>query len=262
LVNSFKAGTSLRCKASNSSASRSAPSFAVSDVDAHVARPGDAQGLAKELEHLHVGGDAGLAVHLGADLDRLARRARRRGARVQHAAAVAQARHAFAVEEVRVDARHLRRDIGAHAHHPARQLVDHLERAQLEVVPGAGEQRVHVLEQRRHHQLVLLLEEEIEDLAAQAFDAHRFRRQDVFNVLREDPLHELTQSSRSRPTSIEDRPMKRICPSLSCVILRKVSRHRFGAMNGSTPSKTSIRASAIRNVVVPMALFSRAGGAA
>jgi len=50
---------------------------------------------------------------------------------------------------VRVDARHLRSDVGAQAHHPARELVDHLEGAQLEVVTGARSSESNVLEQRR-----------------------------------------------------------------------------------------------------------------
>lgn len=41
-----------------------------------------------------------------------------------------------------------------------------------------------------------------------------------------------------------DRPMKRICPSLIASILAKTLRQRIGLNNGSTPSNTSIRASA------------------
>jgi hypothetical protein len=139
--------------------------------------------------HLEVGALAGLAVELGADLHRLARRAGAGRPRVQHAAAVAQPRLALAVEKVRVDARHLRRDVGAHAHHAARDLVDHLEGAQLEVVPGAGEQRVHVLEQRRHHQLVLVFERTDPGSRAQALDPHRLRGKDVLDVLGRSHFH-------------------------------------------------------------------------
>src|SRR3954463_13387037 len=52
----------------------------------------------------------------------------------------------------------------------------------------------------------------------------------------------------STPTTIEDRPTKRICPSFICVILRKVSRQTPGARKGSTPSRMSMRASAMRNI--------------
>jgi hypothetical protein len=112
---------------------------------------------------------------------------------MQHAAAVAQARHAFAVEEVRVDARHLRRDVGAQAHHAARELVDHLEGAQLEVVTGAGEQRVGVLDERRHHELVVLAEKQVQNGTAQHLDAHRLGGQDVVDVLGQDPAHHCSQ---------------------------------------------------------------------
>jgi len=73
---------------------------------------------------------------------------------VQHRAAVAEPRHAFAIEQVRVDARHLRRDVGAHAHRLARVLVDHLEGAHVEIVAGAGEKRVGEFQQRRNHQFI------------------------------------------------------------------------------------------------------------
>ena len=89
------------------------------------------------------------------------------GQRVQHAARVAQARDACAVQQVRVDARHLRRDVGAHAQHAPGQLVHQLEGLQVEVVAGAGQQRLQVLEQRRHHQLVAVRVEQIEDAPAQ-----------------------------------------------------------------------------------------------
>jgi hypothetical protein len=94
---------------------------------------------------------------------------------------------------MRVDARHLRRDVGAHAHHAARELVDHLEGAQLQVVPGTGEQRVHVLEQRRHDELVFLFEKQIQDRASQALDAHRLGGKDVLYKLRKKPLHGSTR---------------------------------------------------------------------
>ena len=38
--------------------------------------------------------------------------------------------------------------------HAAGQLVDQLEGLQVDVVPGAGQQRLEVLQQRRHHQFV------------------------------------------------------------------------------------------------------------
>src|SRR5205823_14727950 len=109
----------------------------VADVEAQVGESCELERIAQELLHFKVGVDVRGAVDLGADLQRLARRARGRGPRVEHAAAVAQAGHAFAIQEVRIDARDLRGDVGAHAHHAAGDLVDHLEGAQLKIVPGA-----------------------------------------------------------------------------------------------------------------------------
>jgi hypothetical protein len=71
----------------------------------------------------------------------------------------------------------------------------------------------------------------------------------VLDVLWQDPLHDLAHSSRSRPTIIDDRPTKRICPSLIWVMRRNVSRQTLGARNGRTPSRMSIRASAMISVV-------------
>ena len=92
------------------------------------------------------------------------------GQGVQNAARVAQARDARAVEQVRVDARHLRGDVRAHPQQPARQLIDQLEGLQVQIVAGAGEQRLQILEQRRHHQLVAVRLEQIEHAPAQRFD--------------------------------------------------------------------------------------------
>jgi hypothetical protein len=58
-------------------------------------------------------------------------------ARVQHVAGVAEARDALAVQQVRVDARDLRRDVGAQAQRAARQLIDQLEGAQPQVGAAA-----------------------------------------------------------------------------------------------------------------------------
>ena len=114
---------------------------------------GDVQALEHQVEDLEVGLEAGVAVDLGAELQRLARRAGAAGARVQHRPAVAQPGHAAAVQQVRVDARDLRRAVGAQAERAAAQLVDQLEGLQVELVAGARQQRLDVLEQRRHDQL-------------------------------------------------------------------------------------------------------------
>ncbi len=132
-----------------------------------------------EPDYFEVGGDAGVAVHFGADQQRLAARgdARRQG--MQHAAAIAQPGDARLVEQVRVDARRLRGDVGADAERPAGKLVGELESAQLEILPGAGQQRFEVFEQRRHDELEAAAAEVVEQRPAQAFDALGLGRQRV-----------------------------------------------------------------------------------
>ena len=201
---------------------------------------GCAQRIERQLLHLEVGLEPGVAVDLGAELQRLARRVRRRRPRVQHRAAIAQARHALAVEQVGVDARHLRRGVGAHAERAAAQLIDQLEGLQIQLAPGARQQRLQVLEQRRHHQLEAVAARQVEQRAAQLLDAPRLRGQHIGNVLGQQPgrRHETSgpvkngivrvapwsapavrlaaehAAAAAGPTSMLDRPRKRIWPSL------------------------------------------------
>jgi hypothetical protein len=65
---------------------------------------------------------------------------------MQHAAGIAQAARAFATQGVRIDARHLRRDVRAEAHLPARLRVDDLEGTQIQVLARAGQQGFQVLD--------------------------------------------------------------------------------------------------------------------
>ena len=65
-----------------------------------------------------------MAVEFGADLQRLARGIEASRQRVQHAAAVAQPGNTLAVEQMSVDARHLRGDVGTHAHAATGYLID------------------------------------------------------------------------------------------------------------------------------------------
>lgn len=58
-------------------------------------------------------------------------------------------------------------------------------------------------------------------------------------------LYRDTYNNSSKPLNMEVSPMNLTWPSDISVIRRKVSRHRPGARNGSTPSMTSISASAV-----------------
>jgi hypothetical protein len=48
---------------------------------------------------------------------------------------------------MRVDPRDLQRRIGAQAEQASAQLVDDLERVEIELAPGAGQQRLEMLDQ-------------------------------------------------------------------------------------------------------------------
>ena len=145
------------------------------------------QALEHQVEDLEVGGEALVAVDLGAELQRLARRAGAGRPRVQHRPAVAQAGDAGAVEHVGVDARDLRRAVGAQAERAAAQLVDQLEGLQVEGMAGAGKQRFDVLEHRRDHQLEAEAGGCVEQAAPQGFDVPGPRRKDIGDVLRQEP---------------------------------------------------------------------------
>ncbi len=84
---------------------------------------------------------------------------------------------------MRVDTRHLRRHVGAQAERAARQLVDQLEGAQVQILAPARQQRLEVFEQRRHDHLVAVDAKAVQQMAPQLFDLAGFRRQHVGNIL-------------------------------------------------------------------------------
>ena len=88
---------------------------------------------------------------------------------------------------MRVDARHLRRGVGPHTEGAAAELVDQLEGLEVELAAGAGQQRLDMLQQRRHHQFEAVGAGHIEQIATQFFDAPGLRRQNIGNVLGQQP---------------------------------------------------------------------------
>jgi hypothetical protein len=87
----------------------------VGHVEAHFGKAGQRDGGQRQFLDLGIGFEAGMAVDLGADLDRLAGGVQARRAGMQHAAGVAQAGDRIAVQQVGVDARDLGRHVGAQA---------------------------------------------------------------------------------------------------------------------------------------------------
>ncbi len=195
------------------------------------------QGRSQQTNHLDVGLQPGMAVEFGTDLQGLARgiEAGRQG--VQGAAAVAQPGDTLAVQQMRIDARHLRRDVGAQTHAATGELIDQLEGAQIQIVAAAGKQRFDILKQRGDDEFVAVTGKFVEQAAPQSLDTRRIAWQDVFDRFRQKPApvchrDQRNSVSRTTPTSIEDRPMKRICPSLSSVTRRKVSRQTARRQKG------------------------------
>ena len=158
----------------------------VGQIDHRPGHTGGLEHVQRQFLHLQVGLQAGVAEDLGAELQRLTR-AESAGARMQDRAAVAQPRHTLPIEQVRVDARGLRRGVGAQAQRAAAELVHQLEGAQIQLMARASEQRIQMFEQRRHDQLEAVAARTVEQAAPQFLDAARLRRQDIGNVLRQQP---------------------------------------------------------------------------
>ncbi len=163
----------------------------VAEIDRDVLEPDGVQRRDHQADDFDIGADRRAAENLGADLQRRAARGRAVADRVQQVAAVAKARDPVAArivgEQVRVDARDLRRHVRAHAHLAARQLVDEDESLALERVRGAGQQRIHVFDDRRHDQLVAPAAKNVENVVAQGFDRLRVGRQGFLHPVGQQP---------------------------------------------------------------------------
>ena len=124
-----------------------------------------------------------MAKNFSAELQRLARGRQACRPGVQHRAAIAQARDAFAVQQMGVDARSLRRGVGAQTQHAAAKLVDEFEGLQIEFAAGARKKRLEVLEQRRDNKLKAIATGPVKHCPSQLFEPPCLTRQNVSDVL-------------------------------------------------------------------------------
>ena len=85
---------------------------------------------------------------------------------------------------MRINARDLGCHVGAQTHGAPGKLVNQLEHAQIHIMVSHRHERIDVLQHRRHHQLVAVETEVVEQRAAQLFYFARFGRQDVGNIFR------------------------------------------------------------------------------
>ena len=152
---------------------------------------GDDSGLRQRREHeplhLDVAFETTVAEKLRTDLHRFACAAAGHRQRVYDAARVTQPRHALAIEQVRIDTRRLRCDIGAQPQHAAVELIHQLEGLQVQVAAGTGEERIQIFDHRRDDQLIAVGDQQIEHAPAQPFDAHRLGGQRIFDVFGQYP---------------------------------------------------------------------------
>ena len=155
--------------------------------DEALAQTAGLQAFQRQLGDFEIGLQAAVPVNLGAQLQRLTTGVRTGRARVQHRPAVAQAGDTSAVEQVGVDAGHLRRGVGTKAQGAAAELIHQLEGFEIQRVAGTRQEGLDVLQQRRHHQLVAVGTGGIEPDAAQLLHAAGLRRQNISDVLWQQP---------------------------------------------------------------------------
>ncbi|MNF62659.1 hypothetical protein D3C84_443430 [compost metagenome] len=153
----------------------------------HIGHSGELEHFQHQADDFHVTRRTGITVELGTQLDRAARGRQRARLGMQHAAGIAQAIRTFAAQGVGIDARHLRRDVGAESHQVARQRVGHLEGTQIEVLACASQQRLEIFNVRSDHEVVAPTLEQVQHLAASCLDACRLGRQYFFDTIWQQP---------------------------------------------------------------------------
>jgi len=159
----------------------------IGHVNAGRLHSGCSQAIQRQLQRLQIRLESAVAIDLSTELQGFARGVGATRACVQHRPAIAQACDALAIEQMRVDARHLRCAVGAQAHHAPRELIDQFESLQVECLTGPRQQGLQMLQQGWHHQLVAIATRDIEQVSSKFLDVPGFRRQDIGNVIRQDP---------------------------------------------------------------------------
>ena len=86
-----------------------------------------------------------------------------------------------------IDAGDLWRGVSTHAQHASRQLVHQLEGLQIQRFTGAGQQGLQMLQQRWNDQFIAVAAGRIQQAATKLFDVSGLGRQDIGNVIRQDP---------------------------------------------------------------------------
>ena len=222
------------------------------------------QGFQHQHQHFQIAFVATVTIQFHPGLIRTARTAKAVGAGTQHRAHITQPDRTGTLEPVSIDPGHLWRHIGPHPHHPPAQLIGQFEGLQLQIVAGAGQQRLQKLDQRGGNQFVTPAFVQIEQLAAQPLHPASGGWQDFFDTFRQKPAifsgHggrkvvrfgktgggwigriQRNTYSTNNPSNMLANPTKRSARSSSFAICNNVWRKRLGLRNGKIPSSTSIK---------------------
>ena len=105
----------------------------MTQIKMHILNTQQSQRLQHQLLDFQIAFQTAMPIHFGTDLQQLAgaRQPHRLG--VQHTSCIAQACHALTIEQMSINARHLRSDVGTQRQGTPAQLVDQLESAQAHV---------------------------------------------------------------------------------------------------------------------------------
>jgi ribosomal protein S6E (S10) len=89
---------------------------------------------------------------------------------VEYVPGVAKTGDPFLAQGMGINARRLRRHIGANTHHPPGQLIGELEGLKLQIVSGSGKQGFEIFNERWDYQLVAPALAGIHYIPTQGFD--------------------------------------------------------------------------------------------
>ena len=135
--------------------------------------------------------DVGETIHLRPRLQRFAHIEQTFRPRVQHRTCVAQTVNPLiGGQKMRIDTRHLRRNVGTDAQLPTAQLIDHQNSFQRQTRVNVRQQGMAVFHQRRLYQLVTVHSEQSQQLLSRAFQLSGVGRQHIGNMFGKLPrLH-------------------------------------------------------------------------
>ncbi len=153
----------------------------------HIRHLGKLEHFQHQTDDLDITGSRRIAIQLSPQLDRAARGGKRLRLGMQHTTGIAQATGTFATQGMRVDPGHLWRDISPQPHLATGKRVDDLERTQIQILPGTGEQRLEKLHVRGDDQLVAPALEQVQHAPTRRFDTRRLRRQHLFDAIWQKP---------------------------------------------------------------------------